>query len=183
MLDNLEYKVEESQQITGPNDREILNRHAVRLIFVQSGVLGTFDFTALLITLVTALGLLAVANTLTNLIMTKFLDQKDLYNWHTTEVRPRVTTFSGATYPSCLLTLALCHRQVTEDVDKVLQLPPEELDAKMKVIRGHLAQGKGTFFAIDSSHLQDDSASVTSTEKSPLIGNGRSSNYESGSTA
>jgi hypothetical protein len=88
LLDNLEYKIEETQLLGAPNVRDVLNRHCVRLIFIQTGVIGTFDFTALLITLVTALGLLAVANTLTNLVMTKLLEQKDLYSWHTTEVRP-----------------------------------------------------------------------------------------------
>lgn len=71
---------------TGANEREILNRHAVRFIFVQTGELGSFDFTSLLITMVTALGLLAVANTLTNLMMANVLDMRDLYKWHTMEV-------------------------------------------------------------------------------------------------
>eukprot|EP00037_Helgoeca_nana_P032851 m.415631 g.415631 ORF g.415631 m.415631 type:complete len:432 (-) comp29704_c0_seq1:174-1469(-) len=142
LLDNLEYKIEETQLLGAPNVRDVLNRHCVRLIFIQTGVIGTFDFTALLITLVTALGLLAVANTLTNLVMTKLLEQKDLYNWHTTEV--------------------------TEDVDKVLQLPQEEFDARMKMVKMQMQQGKGSFFALDpdNNHLQKP----TETEKTPLIG-------------
>jgi hypothetical protein len=170
----------------------------VRLIFIQTGVIGTFDFTALLITLVTALGLLAVANTLTNLVMTKLLEQKDLYNWHTTEVffsRDCVHFHLGC---MCLCPLALmilparallyncavvvpckCCRvthvhtpvpysQVTEDVDKVLQLPQEEFDARMKMVKMQMQQGKGSFFALDpdNNHLQKP----TETEKTPLIG-------------
>jgi hypothetical protein len=56
---------------------------------------------------------------------------------------------------------------VTEDVDKVLQLPPDELEERMKVVRTQLQQGKGSFFQL--AHSPED-FSATSTERTALLG-------------
>jgi hypothetical protein len=47
---------------------------------------GQFDFVALMVTLVTAIGLLAVAAVVTNTIMTHVLDLRDYYEWSVTDV-------------------------------------------------------------------------------------------------
>eukprot|EP01088_Endostelium_zonatum_P006201 TRINITY_DN18305_c0_g1_i1.p1 TRINITY_DN18305_c0_g1~~TRINITY_DN18305_c0_g1_i1.p1 ORF type:complete len:443 (-),score=81.61 TRINITY_DN18305_c0_g1_i1:24-1352(-) len=58
------------QEIYGKNYQTILefNRHGVRLLIVQSGEIGRFDFQTLLLTLVSGLGLLAIATTLVDIL-------------------------------------------------------------------------------------------------------------------
>lgn len=72
-LSNLEYKIEEAVYSNAGVSRTIYNRHGVRFIFIQTGVVGSFDLTDLLITLVTGLGLLAVATTFVDFTMSYIL--------------------------------------------------------------------------------------------------------------
>lgn len=82
-LVSLALKVEQPLILNNGERRDILNRHGVRFIFVQTGELGKFDFLSLLITLVSGVALLAVASTITTLIMTKLLKLRDIYTYHT----------------------------------------------------------------------------------------------------
>ena len=59
---------------------------------------------------------------------------------------------------------------MTEDVDKVLKLPPDELNAKMAVVKSQLSQGKGSFFALEVNQTSTDD-----DEKAPLVANGNGS--------
>eukprot|EP00729_Bicosta_minor_P002444 gene2444-16107_t len=79
-LSNLEYKIEEAVYSNAGVSRTIYNRHGVRFIFIQTGVVGSFDLTDLLITLVTGLGLLAVATTFVDFTMSYILQGRDVYN-------------------------------------------------------------------------------------------------------
>lgn len=79
VLSALEYKIEEAIYTNARQSRTIYNRHGARFIFVQTGVVGTFDFQSLLVTLVTALGLLAVATTVTDLMMLNILENRKTY--------------------------------------------------------------------------------------------------------
>ena len=78
-LSDLEYKVEQAVPSSNGAERMIYNRHGIRFIFVQSGLLGEFDLQVLLVTLVTALGLMAVATTITDLLMTNVLNRRSTY--------------------------------------------------------------------------------------------------------
>eukprot|EP00041_Stephanoeca_diplocostata_P021766 m.513659 g.513659 ORF g.513659 m.513659 type:complete len:463 (-) comp21906_c1_seq13:2452-3840(-) len=84
-LSDLEYKV---KQVANVNDThvEIYNRHAIRILVVQTGIIGKFSFQALLTTLVTSVALLAVSTTIVNLLMTKLFYMKELYKFHKYEV-------------------------------------------------------------------------------------------------
>ena len=59
-----EYKVMQPVAGLSHNSRSLLNRHGIKLVFIQTGRIGRFSFTTLAIQLVTALGLLSVAVTL-----------------------------------------------------------------------------------------------------------------------
>eukprot|EP00038_Savillea_parva_P003044 m.120417 g.120417 ORF g.120417 m.120417 type:complete len:462 (-) comp11053_c2_seq1:262-1647(-) len=86
ILSDLEYKVEELVSDENSTSQVVYNRHAIRLLLVQTGRLGQFSFQALLITLVSALGLLAVSATIVNLIMTKLLPMAPFYKFSKVEV-------------------------------------------------------------------------------------------------
>eukprot|EP00051_Salpingoeca_urceolata_P022178 m.356078 g.356078 ORF g.356078 m.356078 type:complete len:184 (-) comp19928_c0_seq11:43-594(-) len=47
-LSNTEYKLEE-QQFPTSTQRKLFNRHALNLVFVQTGVIGEFDFLVLMV--------------------------------------------------------------------------------------------------------------------------------------
>jgi hypothetical protein len=143
LLSQLEYKIEDAQMIESGSTRDVYNRHAVRLIFVQTGEVGAFDMTALLITMVTALGLLAVSATVTNFVMSKFLSLKDFYNFHTTDV--------------------------TEDYDTLMECDPNDLAAKLAVVKTHHEQGQGKFLAIDPTNASDGASYSSNGEKTPLL--------------
>eukprot|EP01098_Paradermamoeba_levis_P014033 TRINITY_DN6586_c0_g1_i1.p1 TRINITY_DN6586_c0_g1~~TRINITY_DN6586_c0_g1_i1.p1 ORF type:complete len:400 (-),score=74.51 TRINITY_DN6586_c0_g1_i1:95-1294(-) len=61
--------------------REVLeyNRHGVRIIFIQTGLLGKFDFQVLLLSFVSGLGLLAVATLLVDVLATMVLKERQVY--------------------------------------------------------------------------------------------------------
>eukprot|EP00039_Didymoeca_costata_P019693 m.338581 g.338581 ORF g.338581 m.338581 type:complete len:491 (+) comp18468_c0_seq1:13-1485(+) len=80
ILNNVEFKVV-TRQLLGDNETITINRHGVRIVFVQSGRIGVFSFQALLITLVSSLALLAVSSTIVNLLMTKVLGYKEFYKF------------------------------------------------------------------------------------------------------
>ncbi|EGD77431.1 hypothetical protein PTSG_08528 [Salpingoeca rosetta] len=94
-LNDAEFKVEQVRTFNNGRQRQILNRHGARLIFVQTGELGQFDFLTLMTTIVTGLALLAVATTITNFIMTRLLAFKDLYRAHKYEVTEDFSVWRG----------------------------------------------------------------------------------------
>lgn len=78
VIDGAEYKVTETI-FNDDNSYTIKDRHGIRLVFQQYGQIGVFDFMALLTNLVAALALFKVATFLVELLMLKFLPQKDQY--------------------------------------------------------------------------------------------------------
>ena len=56
-----------------------IEQHGIRVVFVQTGEVGRFDFPSLLVTLVSGLALLAGANVATELLMTRILHAKEYY--------------------------------------------------------------------------------------------------------
>jgi hypothetical protein len=57
----------------------VYNRHGIRLVFRQIGEIGIFNTQILLVNLVTAMGLIAVATTVVDLLMLNILPQKERY--------------------------------------------------------------------------------------------------------
>eukprot|EP01060_Flectonema_neradi_P005899 TRINITY_DN13957_c0_g1_i1.p1 TRINITY_DN13957_c0_g1~~TRINITY_DN13957_c0_g1_i1.p1 ORF type:complete len:491 (+),score=81.14 TRINITY_DN13957_c0_g1_i1:73-1545(+) len=82
-----EHKYEEvkDRYVTDPNTgvvtvhREVWNRHGIRIITVAAGWMGKFSFVELMKTLVTGLGLLAIANTFTDYIVLRLLPMSAIY--------------------------------------------------------------------------------------------------------
>mmetsp|Transcript_35742 Transcript_35742/g.93460 ORF Transcript_35742/g.93460 Transcript_35742/m.93460 type:complete len:490 (-) Transcript_35742:181-1650(-) len=99
ILSDLEYKVEELVADENSTSQVEYNRHAIRILTVQTGRLGKFSFQALLITLVSALGLLAVSATIVNLIMTKLLPLSAFYQFAKTEVTEDFSVFRDVDEP------------------------------------------------------------------------------------
>eukprot|EP01147_Barroeca_monosierra_P003065 gene3065-5842_t len=94
-LNSAEFKVEEVFLFENSTRRKIFNRHGVRLIFVQTGELGRFDFLELMTTIVTGLALVAIARTITNFIMLHVLKFKTLYSAHKYEVTEDFSVWRG----------------------------------------------------------------------------------------
>eukprot|EP00730_Choanoeca_flexa_P001710 TRINITY_DN10750_c0_g1_i2.p1 TRINITY_DN10750_c0_g1~~TRINITY_DN10750_c0_g1_i2.p1 ORF type:complete len:412 (+),score=74.78 TRINITY_DN10750_c0_g1_i2:531-1766(+) len=92
-LSNAEYKVEQVVYTDDQLTRTIYNRHGVRFIFVQIGEIGDFDFLVLMTTLVTGLALLAVATTVTNMLMSYVLSMRMVYNKHKYEYTEDFSTW------------------------------------------------------------------------------------------
>eukprot|EP01130_Rhizamoeba_saxonica_P014941 TRINITY_DN660_c0_g2_i3.p1 TRINITY_DN660_c0_g2~~TRINITY_DN660_c0_g2_i3.p1 ORF type:complete len:341 (-),score=56.56 TRINITY_DN660_c0_g2_i3:41-1063(-) len=79
VIDNTKFKAEQPIFTKNLNNRLIWNRHGVRLIVLQVGNIGKFDFQVMLITFVSGLGLLAVATLVVDTLATKILPKKDVY--------------------------------------------------------------------------------------------------------
>eukprot|EP01097_Dermamoeba_algensis_P008288 TRINITY_DN5466_c0_g1_i1.p1 TRINITY_DN5466_c0_g1~~TRINITY_DN5466_c0_g1_i1.p1 ORF type:complete len:381 (-),score=65.76 TRINITY_DN5466_c0_g1_i1:114-1256(-) len=80
---NTEFKAVEPVHFPGNEtyqQRMIKNRHGVRLLFLQIGTLGKFDFQNFLLTIVSGLGLLAFATIIVDILASKILPEKDIYN-------------------------------------------------------------------------------------------------------
>ena len=87
ILSDLEYKIEQIKP-TGESTRSVYNRHGVRFIVKQSGLLGEADPQATLLTLVTGLALLAVATTLVDGLMQYALKDRKAYQSFKTQETP-----------------------------------------------------------------------------------------------
>ena len=68
-LQDTSFKTIEAKYFKYPSSRSVLNRHGIRIFVVQAGQLGQFDATQLLLQLTTSLTLLAIANTVVDLLM------------------------------------------------------------------------------------------------------------------
>jgi len=75
-----EFKAVEVIYLSDPDIRILRDRHGVRLLFVQTGVVGTFSFQALLLSFVSGLGLLAIATTVVDLIAVMIMPEKKFYS-------------------------------------------------------------------------------------------------------
>eukprot|EP01111_Echinosteliopsis_oligospora_P019564 TRINITY_DN9523_c0_g1_i1.p1 TRINITY_DN9523_c0_g1~~TRINITY_DN9523_c0_g1_i1.p1 ORF type:complete len:362 (+),score=74.09 TRINITY_DN9523_c0_g1_i1:33-1118(+) len=59
--------------------RVLWNRHGVRMIFVQAGMLGKFDFQIMLIAFVSGMGLVTAATVVVDVIATRLMPEKKYY--------------------------------------------------------------------------------------------------------
>eukprot|EP00741_Cyanophora_paradoxa_P005524 tig00000900_g5356.t1 len=82
------YKAEEVLWAPYPSRRVIRNRHGLLITFVAVGEVGVFSFQTMLINLVTALGLMAVATTVTDMLALHLMPQKKYYKEYKFQARP-----------------------------------------------------------------------------------------------
>jgi len=59
--------------------RVLWNRHGIRIIVLQTGKLGKFDFQTMLLTFVSGIGLIAVSSTIVDILATKILPGRKIY--------------------------------------------------------------------------------------------------------
>lgn len=57
----------------------INNRHGLRIVFVQTGLIGAFSFITLLVNLVSGVVLIKVATTIVDLVAIRLLPQRSYY--------------------------------------------------------------------------------------------------------
>lgn len=83
---NAEYKGEELTPEPGVEDinRTIIDRHGLRIVVKQTGLVGQWDIPTLLINLVTSLGLLAVASAIVNTLAFSVLPMRYIYKQYRT---------------------------------------------------------------------------------------------------
>jgi len=67
------------EPLLGNQTRQVYNRHGIRMIFVQDGLLGKFDIQTTMLTFVTGLGLLTVSTVIVDVIAIYLLPQKRQY--------------------------------------------------------------------------------------------------------
>ncbi|KAK5577333.1 hypothetical protein RB653_002274 [Dictyostelium firmibasis] len=79
-VDDTGYDIPEAIILDNPNSRLYYKRHAIRLIFIQTGLIGSFNFQSLLLTLVSGLGLLTVSTLVVDQLAIRFLPQRKSYS-------------------------------------------------------------------------------------------------------
>jgi len=77
-ISGAEFKAEQPQ-ILDNNDMIVYNRHGIRMVFVQTGTIGTFSFLVLLINLVSAGVLVKFATLFVDYVALRVLPQSKLY--------------------------------------------------------------------------------------------------------
>lgn len=79
-----EFKVEEPMYgvaaTGGAVQRTIVDRHGIRIVFLQTGKIGTFDFQNFLVQMAASLGLLAMATVVVDLLAVRVLKQREFYS-------------------------------------------------------------------------------------------------------
>ncbi|KAM9958780.1 hypothetical protein ACTFIW_012369 [Dictyostelium discoideum] len=81
-VEDTEYGVPEAVILDNVSSRMYYNRHGIRLIFIQNGEIGSFNFQALLLTFVSGLGLLAISTVLVDQLAIRFLPERKTYSSH-----------------------------------------------------------------------------------------------------
>jgi len=80
MIEQTKYKAEQPIYTKTLDNRVIWDRHGIRVIILQTGTIGKFDFQTLLLTFVSGLGLLAVATLIVDTLALRVLPRKQLYS-------------------------------------------------------------------------------------------------------
>ncbi|RKP24681.1 hypothetical protein SYNPS1DRAFT_29560 [Syncephalis pseudoplumigaleata] len=79
IIDGAEYKILEV--IRNPDNTVTeINRHGVKIVFQQTGSIGHFDLITLMINLVSAIALLKVASIIVEVLMLRFLPEREIYH-------------------------------------------------------------------------------------------------------
>lgn len=78
-INNTQYKADQAQFVEGIGDVNVIGRHGVRVVFLQVGEIGKFDFQELLLTFVSGMGLLAIATVIVDILATRILSWRETY--------------------------------------------------------------------------------------------------------
>ncbi|EGC40099.1 hypothetical protein DICPUDRAFT_74417 [Dictyostelium purpureum] len=74
------YNVKDPIYFDSLGSRMVLKRYGIRLLFVQDGAIGSFNFQSLLLTMVSGLGLLTVATLVVDQLAVRILPQRKSYS-------------------------------------------------------------------------------------------------------
>lgn len=80
-IPDAEFKSEQPLPASGSIEekRTVLNRHGIRIVVTQTGKIGKFEFQAMLLALVSSLGLLAVAKLVVDMVAVNCMPDRKLY--------------------------------------------------------------------------------------------------------
>jgi len=78
--DNTKYKGVQPTYTKDVQQRLLLDRHGIRLIVLQTGAIGQFDFPTLVLTIISGIGLFTIATTIVDFIATTLMPTKKLYS-------------------------------------------------------------------------------------------------------
>jgi len=79
VVNNTEFKSLQTIYTSFPKNINQFNRHGIRILILQSGSLGKFDFQTLLVNLISSLGLFALITLVVDIIATYCLPQRSIY--------------------------------------------------------------------------------------------------------
>ncbi|KAF2069904.1 hypothetical protein CYY_008775 [Polysphondylium violaceum] len=79
LIQDSKFKILEPIYLDGVNKRQILNRHGVRIIFIQNGRLGQFDFQTTLLTFISGMGLATFAGWIVDFIAIRLIQEREKY--------------------------------------------------------------------------------------------------------
>lgn len=95
-INRTEFKALQNVVTKNISSRLVYDRHGIRMIFVQNGQLGRFDFQTLLLSVVSGLGLLAASTLLVDIIALRIMPQRKVYHHfkyeETQDMHPNVRT-------------------------------------------------------------------------------------------
>jgi len=80
------FKVLQTLNFQNFENRTIWNRHGIRLIFLQVGELGAFDFQVMLLSFVSGLGLVTVSTAIVDVVFLRILPQHETYQEYKYEI-------------------------------------------------------------------------------------------------
>eukprot|EP01132_Coremiostelium_polycephalum_P003319 gene3319-4159_t len=80
LIENTEYTVLQPIVMENILHRYVYKRHGVRVLFIQTGSIGQFNFQSLLLTLVSGMGLLAVSTIIVDQLAIRILPQRKSYS-------------------------------------------------------------------------------------------------------
>ncbi|GAM19547.1 hypothetical protein SAMD00019534_027220 [Acytostelium subglobosum LB1] len=79
VIKDTKFKAEEPIFTTDVNNRYVFDRHGVKMLFIQTGSIGKFDFQTMLLTFVSGIGLVTVSTIFVDILAVRLLPQKRLY--------------------------------------------------------------------------------------------------------
>jgi len=89
-IDNTKYKAVQPIFTKNLDSRVLWNRHGVRLIVLQTGNIGQFDFPTALLSIISGLGLLTISTLIVDILATKILPSHGIYEQYKYEETEKI---------------------------------------------------------------------------------------------
>jgi hypothetical protein len=127
--DNSEHKQEEAIYVHYPDQLVVLNRHGIKLVFLQTGEIGKFSIQTLIINLVSGLVLIRLAATFVDLIAMYFMPLRASYKKHKYEQTEDYGDVRKGKHEAQMEDMEQRMRQMEEQIKKMDQPNGEKANA------------------------------------------------------